>query len=129
MRLNEAVELTKSPAISGTSTSPTSIGAAASSVWETSPRQWPKHAGRSLPARAWVIRGRFASSYLWARATRGNIPFEQLKSCYPCRPDDVMSTVHGVMAEGHWHRFHGRTAESLQMFEQAGETDLEELSA
>ena len=61
------------------------------------------------------------SGYLWARATRGNFPFEQLKSCYPCRPDDVMSTVHGIMAEGHWHRFHGRTAESLQMFEHAGE--------
>ena len=61
------------------------------------------------------------SSYLWARSTRGNLPFEQLKSCYPCRPDDIMSTVHGIMAEGHWHRFHGRTAESLQMFEQAGE--------
>jgi two-component system sensor kinase len=61
------------------------------------------------------------SSYLWARATRGNLPFEQLKSCFPNRPDDVMSTVHGIMAEGHWHRFHGRTKESLQMFERAGE--------
>jgi len=63
----------------------------------------------------------FCSSYLWARATRGNIPFEELKSCYPCRPDDVMSTVHGVMAEGHWHSFHGRTEEALQTFERAGE--------
>ena len=25
----------------------------------------------------------FCSSYLWARATRGNIPFEELKSCFP----------------------------------------------
>ena len=57
------------------------------------------------------------SSYLWARATRGDIPFEELKSCYPCRPDDVMSTVHGIMAEGHWHTFHGRTAEALEAFE------------
>jgi two-component system sensor kinase len=62
----------------------------------------------------------FCSSYLWARATRGNLPFEDLKSCYPCRPDDIMSTVHGIMAEGHWHRFHGRTAESVAAFEQAG---------
>ncbi len=61
----------------------------------------------------------FCSSYVWARATRGNIPFEQLQSCYPCRPDDVMSSVHGIMAEGHWHRFHGRTADSLKQFEQA----------
>ena len=49
------------------------------------------------------------SSYLWARATRGNLPFEELRSCFPSRPDDVMSTVHGIMAEGHWHSFHGRT--------------------
>jgi len=61
------------------------------------------------------------SSYLWARATRGNIPFEELKSCYPCRPDDVMSTVHGIMAEGHWHSFHGRTEEATQTFARAGE--------
>ncbi len=61
------------------------------------------------------------SSYLWARATRGDIPFEELKSCYPCRPDDVMSTVHGIMAEGHWHSFHGRTEEALQTFERASE--------
>jgi tetratricopeptide (TPR) repeat protein len=60
------------------------------------------------------------SSYLWARATRGNFPFEELRGCYPCRPDDVMSTVHGIMAEGHWHTFHGRTAEALQAFERAG---------
>jgi len=61
------------------------------------------------------------SSYLWARATRGDIPFAELQSCYPCRPDDVMSTVHGIMAEGHWHTHHGRTAEALQTFERAGE--------
>ncbi len=62
------------------------------------------------------------SSYLWARSTRGDFPFERLKSCYPCRPDDVMSTVHGIMAEGHWHRFHGRTLESLKSFELAIES-------
>jgi len=62
------------------------------------------------------------SSYLWARATRGNIPFAELQSCYPCRPDDVMSTVHGIMAEGHWHTHHGRTAEALQTFERAAQS-------
>ena len=61
------------------------------------------------------------SSYLWARATRGNIPFEELKSCYPDRPDDIMSTVHGMMAEGHWHTFHGRTEEALAAFGGAAE--------
>ena len=59
------------------------------------------------------------SSYLWARATRGNLPFEELRSCFPCRPDDVMLTVHGMMAEGHWHSFHGRTGEALEAFERA----------
>ncbi len=59
------------------------------------------------------------SSYLWARATRGNLSFQELKSCLPCRPDDIMSTVHGTMAEGYWHSFHGRTEESLHAFEQA----------
>jgi tetratricopeptide (TPR) repeat protein len=59
------------------------------------------------------------SSWLWARAMRGNIPFEMLKSCIPCRPDDIMSTVHGVLAEGYWHSYHGRTAEALQAYERA----------
>ena len=62
-----------------------------------------------------------SSSYLWARATRGNLPFEELKSCYPNRPDDIMSTVHGIMAEGHWHSFHGRTGEAVQTFERGAE--------
>jgi tetratricopeptide (TPR) repeat protein len=30
-----------------------------------------------------------------------------------------MSTVHGMLAEGYWHSFHGRTAEALQTFERA----------
>jgi eukaryotic-like serine/threonine-protein kinase len=63
----------------------------------------------------------FCSSYLWARATRGNLPFDELKSCYPHRPDDIMSTVHGMMAEGHWHTFHSRTEEAVEIFERAGE--------
>jgi len=59
------------------------------------------------------------SSWLWARAMRGNIPFEEMKVCIPCRPDDIMSTVHGTLAEGYWHSFHGRTGEALKVFEQA----------
>jgi tetratricopeptide (TPR) repeat protein len=61
------------------------------------------------------------SSYLWARVTGGDIPFEELKSCFPSRPDDVMSTVHGIMAEGHWHTFHRRTEEAINAFERAGD--------
>ena len=61
------------------------------------------------------------ASFLLARATRGNIPFEELKSRYPCRPDDVMSTVHGIMAEGLWHAYHRRTSEELATFECAAE--------
>jgi eukaryotic-like serine/threonine-protein kinase len=59
------------------------------------------------------------SSWLWARATQGNFPFEETKSCCPSRPDDIMSTVHGIMAEGLWHSYHGRTQESLEAFQRA----------
>jgi len=61
------------------------------------------------------------SSWLWARATQENLPFEDLRSCFPSRPDDVMSTVHGIMAEGLWHSFHNRTQESLEAFERAAD--------
>ena len=61
------------------------------------------------------------SSWLWARATRGDIPFDELRGCIPCRPDDVMSTVHALLAEGYWHSYHGRTAEALQVYERAAE--------
>jgi two-component system sensor kinase len=61
------------------------------------------------------------SSWLWARATGGNIPFDRIKTCLPDRPDDVMSTVHSVLAEGYWHSYHGRTEEALQSYERAAE--------
>lgn len=59
------------------------------------------------------------SSWLWARATEGDFPFDELRSCFPCRPDDVMSTVHGMMAEGLWHSHQGRSQESLEAFARA----------
>jgi tetratricopeptide (TPR) repeat protein len=59
------------------------------------------------------------ASYLWARAVGGNIPFEELANRYPCRPDDIMATSHGIMTRGYWHSFHGRTAEALEAFEEA----------
>jgi eukaryotic-like serine/threonine-protein kinase len=61
----------------------------------------------------------FCSSYLWARATGGDFPFDELRGCIPDRPDDVMSSVHGLMAEGLWHSHHGRTAEALGVTERA----------
>ncbi len=62
------------------------------------------------------------SSWLWARATRGDIPFDQLKSCIPCRPDDVMSSVHAILAEGYWNSFHERSREALECYERAADT-------
>jgi two-component system sensor kinase len=62
------------------------------------------------------------SSWVWARATRGDIPFEQLRSCIPNRPDDVMSSVHAMLAEGYWHTFHERTAKALEIYELAANT-------
>ncbi|MCA9178844.1 MAG: protein kinase [Planctomycetales bacterium] len=59
------------------------------------------------------------ASWLWARATNGNFPFEDLKKGIPDRPDDVMSTVHAKLAEGLWHSYHGRSQESLAACEAA----------
>jgi len=59
------------------------------------------------------------SSYIWVRASSGRVAFEELRSCMPCRPDDIMSTVHGLLAEGFWHTFQGRTEQALAPFEQA----------
>ena len=38
-----------------------------------------------------------------------------------------MSTVHGVLAEGCWHSFHGRTAEALRAYERAAKMVRESL--
>ena len=72
---------------------------AATSGWATSPRPSPRR-GWAFAASVRLGDSRtMCSSYLSARAARGNIPFEELRSCFPSRPDDVMSTVHGIMAE------------------------------
>jgi tetratricopeptide (TPR) repeat protein len=59
------------------------------------------------------------SSWLWARATRGNFPYEEIQACHPCRPEDVMSNVHRLLAAGQWHLFHGRTAEAVAVLDEA----------
>ena len=61
------------------------------------------------------------SSWLWARATRGNFPFDRLKGLIQCHPDDIMSTVHATLAEGYWQSFHGRTKEALECYERAAD--------
>ena len=55
--------------------------------------------------------------YLWAKATRGNLPLDQLRTCLRPLPEDICATDHLVMAEGYWHRFHGRTEEALAAFQ------------
>ncbi len=57
--------------------------------------------------------------YLWAKATRGNLPLDQLRTCLRPLPEDICATDHLVMAEGYWHRFHGRTEEVLAAFQRA----------
>jgi tetratricopeptide (TPR) repeat protein len=57
--------------------------------------------------------------FLWAKATGGGLPFEQLRSCFRAVPEDILSTDHLLMAEGFWHSFHGRTEESLAAFQRA----------
>lgn len=57
--------------------------------------------------------------YLWSRATGGNLPFDELRSCFHPRPDDFLGTTNVLMAEGHWHWFHGRTGDALQAFQRA----------
>ena len=59
------------------------------------------------------------SSWLWARSTGGGLPFESVQSCYPNRPDDIMSTVHGLLAEGQWHIHHDRFEKAIQVLERA----------
>lgn len=59
------------------------------------------------------------SSWIWARATGGDIPFDKLRACIPIRPDDVMSTVHALLAESHWYGFHGEFEKALKLCERA----------
>ncbi|WP_161602602.1 serine/threonine-protein kinase [Tautonia marina] len=63
----------------------------------------------------------YCSSWLWARATGGDLPFEEIRGCYPIRPDDILSTVHGLLTEAEWLVSQGRTGDALQVFERAAE--------
>ncbi len=57
--------------------------------------------------------------WLWARVTDGDFPFDELKAQIPQRDDDIMSTVHALLAEGLWHSHHNRSDQALRVVERA----------
>jgi tetratricopeptide (TPR) repeat protein len=59
------------------------------------------------------------SSYLWARATNGNLLLDELKSCYTPMPEDIVSTVNAMKAESLWHLAQGRAEKAVSGLERA----------
>ncbi|WP_372894425.1 protein kinase [Stieleria sp.] len=59
---------------------------------------------------------------LWAITTEGNLPLQELLGRFERMPDDLSLTTFLRIAESHWHRFHGRTEESLVAAEHALES-------
>lgn len=59
------------------------------------------------------------TAWLLARTTSGKLPFPSLKAHFPNRPDDVMSNVHGWLAESLWHLAHERPQEAVGILENA----------
>ena len=59
------------------------------------------------------------SSYLWSRATNGNLPLDELKSCYTPVPEDIISTVNALKAESLWHLAQGRSEKAVGVLERA----------
>jgi eukaryotic-like serine/threonine-protein kinase len=57
--------------------------------------------------------------YLWAKAVHGDLPFDELRTCFRPLPEDNLATDHLLMAEGYWHSFHGRTDLALRAFQRA----------
>ncbi len=57
--------------------------------------------------------------HAWTIATRGNLPFEELRSCFRLVSDDLASVVQLLVSESIWHRFNGRTDKALELAEQA----------
>lgn len=56
---------------------------------------------------------------LWARASRGNFPFDELVGCLGVYPGNNLASICVSMAEGYWHIHHGRTKKAVDAFEQA----------
>jgi serine/threonine protein kinase/tetratricopeptide (TPR) repeat protein len=57
--------------------------------------------------------------YSLARCTRGRLPIDELINCVRILPGNNLSAATALMAEGHWHTYHGRTVEALLACEQA----------
>jgi tetratricopeptide (TPR) repeat protein len=55
----------------------------------------------------------------WARATGGELPFEELRSCIRPAPDDFTTTIQLLIAETCWHLHHQRAIEAIQSAEKA----------
>jgi tetratricopeptide (TPR) repeat protein len=56
---------------------------------------------------------------LWAYATRGRLPFDELVPCLQVLPGNTGAAVAVATAEGYWHLSHGRSGEALAAFERA----------
>ncbi|MGF1580606.1 MAG: protein kinase [Gemmataceae bacterium] len=55
----------------------------------------------------------------WAVSACGNLPFSDLRSCFRALPEWDQATVLLLLGEAHWHTFHGRSKEALEVCEQA----------
>ncbi|MEQ9411101.1 MAG: protein kinase [Fuerstiella sp.] len=64
---------------------------------------------------------RLAHSVLapWAMATRGSLPYDQLRARIPAEPEEFQAAVAACLAENEWHTCHHRTDEALQAAEKA----------
>ena len=56
---------------------------------------------------------------LWARASRGNFPFDELVGCLGVHPGNNLASICVSMAEGYWHIHHGRTEDAVDAFKKA----------
>jgi serine/threonine protein kinase/tetratricopeptide (TPR) repeat protein len=54
--------------------------------------------------------------YAWSVATNGNLPFEELRSCFTDDPEDKFSTALVAMGEGIWHLHHERFDSAVESF-------------
>jgi tetratricopeptide (TPR) repeat protein len=58
---------------------------------------------------------------LWARATRGAFPFDELAGCTRAEGGNHLCQSGLLVGKSHWHRYQGRTAEAVAACEEAWE--------
>ncbi|MBL8818571.1 MAG: protein kinase [Planctomyces sp.] len=56
---------------------------------------------------------------LWARASRGQLPVDELVGCLDILPGNNLASICVLMTEGYWHLHHKRTGDAVRAFEQA----------